>query len=42
MCIKCFNITCTLSMSIVDLGEFFPGDLPERCAGYTNELFGNG
>jgi len=28
-------------MSIVDLGEFSPGDLPGNCVGYMNEPFGN-
>jgi hypothetical protein len=36
-----YNIGLTLSMSIVDLGRYFPGDLPGNCVGYMNEPFGN-
>lgn len=36
-----YSIGLTLSMSIVDLGEFFPGNLPGNYVGYMNEPSGN-
>ena len=36
-----YSIGLILSMSIVDFGGYFPGDLPGNCVGCMNVLFGN-